>query len=73
MATETKQAFSDGFDSAIAGIRRVAPQGYKITTPEWRAWYAGYDYANESGFANKILSERALEDQMAERANNCQG
>jgi len=44
-----------GFQAAIKGDFRAAPENLKIITQPWRDWYLGFDAATESG-KNKNLT-----------------
>lgn len=40
---------SAGYKAAQQGAWRAAPKALKIVSPEWKAWYAGFDAGVKAG------------------------
>lgn len=49
--------FNEGYQAAKNGEFRAAPKALKVVSPEWKAWYAGYDAATVEG-VNKNLTRK---------------
>ena len=67
----TTEAFNKGLEAAQNGEYRALPTelGYKLLSPEFKAWYEGYDSCDfVPGLAERVASDRA-----AASMNNAQG
>ena len=60
MTNEQRNQFNQGRKSAQVGGWRAAPESLKILTPEWRAWYEGFDSAMRSDQHPNLTAKGSL-------------
>ena len=60
MTNATQKQFEAGRKAAQNGGWKTAPESLKILSPEWKAWYAGFESAMESGQHPNLTAKGSL-------------